>query len=165
MKRSAVMGGGLLLAGIGELQWAVAFFAGGDSPLALILFAAGAGMILAALGGFFPEARSWALWGGLAVAAVSHAAYFAATLSFPTLLILAAALAAAGLALAAFSARDPQKSALTSLGLVVATLGALVWTLSDWSENNSEFVVGNVFATLGWGVAAWFTRASSASRV
>lgn len=162
--KNTLLGIGFLIAGVGELQWAVTFYAGGDSPLALLLFAAGAGTILAALAGFFPQSRGWALWGGLAVAAVSHLAYFAATLSFGPLLILAAALAAAGLSLAAWAAKPPTKSGLLSTGLLVATAGAVVWTLSDWSENSTEFMVGNVFATIGWALAAWSTRASRASR-
>lgn len=156
MQRDTIVGVGLVIAGIAELQWASAFFAQGDTPLALMLFVAGAGTVLAAVGAFFREARSWALWGGLAVAALGHVAYFFSTLGYDAILVAAAALAAVGLVLAAWGARAPG-SALARVGLAVAAAGGLAWTVADMMAGSMTFMVGNIFATVGWALAALFT--------
>src|SRR5207244_10190830 len=76
-RREAILGTGLLLAAIGEIQFAVKFQDLGKTIEALCTFAAGAALLLAAGGAFFADARGWSMLVGLVVAAAAHVAYLA----------------------------------------------------------------------------------------
>src|SRR5438309_6352199 len=78
-RREAILGTGLLLAAIAEIQWATTFLGTSNALEAVCTFAAGAGLLLCSGGFFFAEGRGWTLLIGLAVAAAAHVAYLAAS--------------------------------------------------------------------------------------
>lgn len=155
MRREPWFAVGLILSAIAEIQWAATFYASDETWNAVALFAAACGLFLAGAGVFFKQdAWTWQL--GLAVAAAAHLAYAGLTLSYGPWLILAALAATAGLGVAAWGTRAPGNVDLVRYGLFGAALGAFIWILSDASLGDMSFMVGNVFAMFGWGIAAAF---------
>ena len=155
MRREPWFAVGLLLSAVAEIQWAATFYAQDDLLHAILLFIAAAGLFLAAAGVYFQQA-SWTWMWGLALAALAHAAYFATTLDFGPLLIAAALAAAAGLGVAAWGSRPPGNLNLVRGGLFGAALGGILWLVADALSGDMSFMVGNVFAMFGWGIAAAF---------
>lgn len=161
MRREAILGTGLLLASIAEIQFAVTFLGSSSAIEAACTFAAGAGLLLASVGAFFAEARGWTLTIGLAVAAAAHVAYLAvSSADFGVgpygMLVIASTLVAGGLVGAAWGARSGvPDTRLVRVGFALAALGAVVWLLNDVQDAQS-FIVGDVFAAIGFATAAWF---------
>lgn len=158
-RREAILGTGLLLAAIAEIQWATASLGTLDYVEAVCVFAAGAGLLLVSGGMFFGEGRSWTLLVGLAVAAAAHVAYLAVSSGDfgYGLITVAAGLAAIGLVIGAWAARGTANVQLLRIGFAVAALGGLTWTIADLMESSFAFMVGNIFSTVGFATAAWFT--------
>lgn len=160
-RREAILGTGLLLAAIAEIQFAATFFNSSNELEALCTFAAGAGLMLCAGGMFFAEGRGWTLLVGLAVAAAAHSAYLAvSTIDFGTgLITVASALAAAGLIAGAWAVRESAAIhvRLLQIGFGLASLGGIVWTISDLQSQTYTFVIGDVFFAVGFATAAIFT--------
>src|SRR5438067_4625620 len=133
MRREAILGTGLLLAAVAEIQFAVPFLGSSNTLEAICTFAAGAGILLASVGAFFAEARGWTLTIGLAVAAAAHAAYLAvSSADFGVgpygILVIASTLVAGGLIGAAWGARSSTPDTrLLRVGFGLAALGAAVW--------------------------------------
>lgn len=153
MRREQGFAAALLLAAIAEIQWATRFYAGDGTRLhAVLLFLAACGLLLAAAGSFFKQgAWTWQL--GLAAAAAGHVAYAFVTLHWSPVRVLAALAAGLGLALAAGGAWL-RRIDLARYGLFAAALGAAVWVIHDTLQGDMSFMVGNVFAMVGWGLAA-----------
>ena len=155
MRREALLGTGVLLSAIAEVQWATTFLGQDDTIQAVCTFVAGAGLLLAAAAFYFPDVASGVLFLGLAAAAAAHVVYFFATLGWGIPLNVAAGLAALGLALAAWAAQR-KRSDLLRVGFAGAALAGLVWTMYDLRATDAAFTVGNVFATVGFTTAAIF---------
>ncbi|MFA5861834.1 MAG: hypothetical protein WDA16_09085 [Candidatus Thermoplasmatota archaeon] len=162
MRRDTLLAVGFLLAAIAELQWATTWFKATDARLsttiaAMELFAAGAALLLAAGGLFFAEHRGWALFLGLMVAAVAHAAFVVTTVPLPILHNVAAALAFVGLIVAAWGARESTYTPIVVRGgLAIAAIAGIVWIIAGMQSDDSSFMVGNAFAVIGFGMGAFF---------
>lgn len=154
MRREPWFAVGLLLAAIAEVQWAATFY-GDENVHAILLFAAACGFLLAAAGVFFAQG-AWTWQVGLAVAAAAHVGYLGLTYGWGPLLLFAALFAAGGLTLAAAGAWMRGRENLVRVGLFAAALGGAVWLVADALSGDLSFMVGNVFAMIGWGVAAGF---------
>jgi hypothetical protein len=165
MRRDTLLAVAFLLSAIGELEWAAVFYRStpADVTHALILFVAGAAVLLVSGGLFFSETRSWTLFTGLLVAALAHAAYLVTTTSFPAIDIVAAALLFAGTAVAAWGTRGERfETTLVRVGLGIACLGPVIWTYGDATQGGSSinFVTGDVFAAVGYAASAIFAGPS-----
>lgn len=154
----------LALAGVGEAQWAIAFFQlGGHAFDATMVLIAGLALAVAAFG-FYADALGHhaATSIGLAVAAAAHVGYVAAyarhdnlaDIGFVTLATLGAAL---GLLIAAFGARRGAETLnLCRAGLAIGCVAGLLWIVGDARAGVYDFMFGNVVTPLGWGMAALF---------
>ena len=154
MRREPWFAVGLLLAAIAEVQWAATFY-GDRNVHAALLFAAACGFLLASAGVFFKQGP-WTWQVGLAAGAAAHVGYLALTYGWGPLLLFAALLAAGGLTVAAAGAWLHRKEDLVRYGLFAASLGGALWIVGDTISGDLSFMVGNVFAMFGWGVAAAF---------
>jgi hypothetical protein len=160
----------LALAGVGEVQWAIAFF-GLPNRLfdALMTLVAGIGLGIAAFG-FYADAegRSAAAPIGLAVAAAAHVGYVAAYAAHDQLanlgpVTLATLGAAVGLVIAAYGARRGSATlGACRAGLAVACVAGILWIVGDALHGDYAFMFGNVMAPLGWGLAALFAGRADA---
>lgn len=158
MKRETLLGAGLVLAGVAELSWAGIFFARaipGDLTLATVLFVAGAGILLAAGGALVDDIRKWALWSGLALAAIAHAVVLGIVYAEGWPRLIGAALLVAGLAAAAWGARSNPTYA--RLGHAAAALGSLAWAFGEMG-GDLMFMTGHIFATVGFALAAVYAQ-------
>lgn len=164
MRKETLLGVGFLIAAIAEIQWATAFLGRQDDRVeSFLTFAAGAGCLLAAFGYFLMDEATWPRILGLSVAALAHVGYFGVTLPWdmdnpPSSYALGAAslLAAVGLAVAASGAMGKGKPQQMRVGLAGAALAGLLWTTYDLVNGDATFMVGNVFATIGFAMAAWY---------
>lgn len=154
MRREPWFAVGLLLAAIAEVQWAATFY-GDENVHAVLLFAAACGLLLAAAGVLFGQG-AWTWQAGLAVAAAAHVGYLGLTYAWDWLLVLAAFAAAGGLTLAAAGAWLKGRGSMVRSGLFAAALGGALWTIADTLSGDMSYMVGNVFAMFGWGIAAAF---------
>ncbi|GEM_PF-4895970 len=160
----------LALAGVGEVQWAIAFFTHGNQLFdALMTLIAGIGLGIAAFG-FYADAegRHVAAPVGLAVAAAAQVGYVAAYAGHAALtpvgpITLATLGSALGLVLAAFGARRGAATlTLARAGLAIACVSGILWIVGDASAGEFSFMFGNVMAPLGWGLAALFAGRADA---
>lgn len=156
MRREPWFAVGLILAAVGEVQWAATFYATDDLLRAILIFLAACGLFLAGGGVIFNQGR-WAVTWGLALSTLAHVAYAGSTITWGPLLVAAAVLAAVGLGAAAWGAHSSWRVDLLRYGLFGAALGGALWVLSDSMSGDMAFMVGNVFAMFGWGAAAAFT--------
>jgi hypothetical protein len=154
----------LALAGVGEAQWAIAFFSSPGRVFdALMVLIAGIGLAIAAFGFYSdPDGRPAATSIGLAVAAAAMLGYVAAyaqhaslaDLGFVTLATVGSAL---GLVIAAYGARQGAPTLMvTRAGLAIAAVAGIFWIVGDAQQGEYSFMFGNVMAPLGWGLAALF---------
>src|SRR5439155_13396976 len=95
---------------------------------------------------------------GLAVAAAAHVAYLAASaidfgLNYAT---VGAVLAVAGLLAAAWAARGAGDPKILRVGFATAAAAGLAWTVADFVSGSFSFLVGDIFAAIGFATAAWF---------
>lgn len=157
MRREPWFAVGLLLAAIAEVQWAATFYSSEDNDMvqAVLLFAAACGFLLAGAGVFFKQG-SWTWQVGLAVAAAAHVGYLGLTYDWGLLLMFSALAAAGGLTVAAVGSWLHAREDLVRYGLFAAALGGALWVVADAMSGDMSFMVGNVFAMVGWGVAAGF---------
>jgi hypothetical protein len=155
MRRDALLGLGFLIAAIGEIATAGAEYAAGSPTAALVGFVAGAAFLLVSGGLVFSEQATWALTGGLVVAALAHLVLFALDLHGGALVVTATALAFVGLGLAAFGAWGAAlRSGIVRFGIALAALGGLVRLYADATAGASSLLVGDVFFTIGLAAAA-----------
>lgn len=162
MRKDTLLAVGFIIAAVAELQWATASYKQGDLVAALELFVVGAALLLATSGLLFAQNRAWSVFTGLLIAALGHAAYLITTISLGALLTLAALLAFVGLAVAAWGAReathDPR---MIRWGLAGAVLAGVLWTFLDLRSGDSSFMVGNIFAVIGYATGAFFAGPTS----
>ena len=154
----------LALAGVGEAQWAIAFFRlPGEVFSALMVLIAAIGLALAAFG-FYADAEGHhaASAIGLAVAAAAHIGYVAAYAAQGNLVdvgpvTLATLGAALGLVVAAYGARRGATTlGVARAGLAIACVAGILWIVGDARNGVKDFMFGNVLVPLGWGLAALF---------
>lgn len=154
----------LALAGVGEVQWAIAFFGlGGHLFDALMTLVAGIGLGIAAFGFYAsPEGRHAAAPVGLAVAAAAQVGYVAAYAGhggIATLgpITIATVGAAVGLVIAAYGARRGAKTLLVArAGLAIACVAGIFWIVGDAAQQQYGLLFGDVMIPLGWGLASLF---------
>lgn len=154
MRREPWFAVGLLLAAIAEVQWAATFY-GAQNVHATLLFGAACGLLLAAAGVLLNQGP-WTWQVGFAAAAAAHVAYLGLTYGYDLVLVLAALAAAAGLTVAAVGAWRTGKGEWVRAGLFAAALGGALWVIADTLSGDMSYMVGNVFAMFGWGIAAAF---------
>lgn len=148
----------LALAAVAEVSWGI-FFLDGFALQAALAFMAGGGLAIASFGHYVDASgRHAASVTGLAVAAGAHVG--AIVLSWPLgpeLKDVAEVGVALGLLLAAYATnRGEAGLKLAKFGLALASVSALLWIPADIVAGHKAYVLGDVLATVGWGLAAAF---------